>query len=798
MPTDLRLALLLLGRRRRSSGVCIVLLSVGLGAALTLFGAVDATLLQPLPYPQVSQVEIVGTRSLDATATNGLLTRLELTRLGAMTDVVAALGGAAQSQDSLLEFDAPREVQIATVTSGFFDVFALPPARGRTFTGADHVRGSPIEAVMSYSLWRGAFGKSPDVIGKAVRLGNTGYAQVVGVAAPGLNVPLGTDLWLNDRARPTETAREYEAFVRLRPAVRADSVGPRFDAVLGAVAAERSTKPYASTVTPLRRGLIGDTGPALALAGGAALFLLILACTAVATILLVDRTLRKRDSVIQFSLGASAARLIRQALLASAVLGALALVGGTGVALLFRRLFGVLSAAAVPGLEIGELDHRFAAAGLILYFLCCLAVVSPTAVNLRRQDFASALSDRSASKGARGIGSLGSLIWAGVALAVVMVVGCGWLVTSFRRLLDRDPGFATTDRLVVDVTLPHDRKSAGPSLVDRLDRFAGDLRSLPDVSLVAYANTLPLQREHDVLRTIDLLAPSGRIDTGLRVRHRLVSPGFFAAAGIPVVTGREFDGEDRVGKPEVVIVNQSFVGLFVRAGNPLNYSLSYLGFDTKRQPQGAPIVGIVADARYASLGVPAEPTMYSSSLQFGPAMPRQSFIVKAPSDRTGALAAAIFAYFRASEPLAAVSVVTVRHAVASSLSRNRLAASLMASFALIALVVAGGTTYALVAWGAQHRRKEVALRLALGAEPSAIHWLLAKRVALPALLGLASGLGAAFLMGRFAEARTALVDAGFSLEQVVAVVVLVLTLAAATLAPAMRASRVSISATLKE
>jgi putative ABC transport system permease protein len=796
MTGNWRLALARLSRRKTQTLACALLLSVGLTAALTLFAAVDATLVRPLPYRDASRLYAVTTQSLDGSLNNGLVTRLEITRLAAGSGGAAAIVGVSRSSDFVMGPAVPQQVRLAEVTVGFFELFGADFQRGRGFLEEEHVSRAPGRAVISWGFWQRAFGGAPGIVGTTLHLEDTRPKEIVGVAPPGFDVPAGTDVWLNDTARPVETARDYEGLVRLAPHATAPEVRQMFDAILAQLARDTSTRTYRVTFTALRTTLVGDIGPALALAAAAAGLLLLLACTTVATVMLMDRAARRRDAAIQLSLGATKARLVRQAFVEALLFGALATALAVPLALAAGHVLGVLAVPAVPGLRVTTAAYRLAAATGVCCLLSAAFVTAPAAISVLRQDAAELVWSTQRSPG-RGNEGIAWLTGAGVGLTAFLIVGCGWVVASFRSIQSLDPGFTAANRLVVDVALPIGKGYVRDALTAWFEDLSGRLQRLPGVVHVGYARTIPLGRERDVLRSVDLIGPTATA-AGLRVWHRVVSPGFFKAAGVPILKGRAFADSDGPQAPQVVIVNEAFVRSFLGGADPLAYGASYLGFDRRRQPRGAPIVGVVADARYRSLQLAAQPTLYSSTLQLNLPSSPATLVVEAARPPAAALSALIQARVRDLEPAAAVSIEPLDDLVARSASPIRLALALMGSLAIVALVIATAAAYVVAGAGTDRRRREIALRLALGAAPAPLTLFIVKRVSMPGAIGLLLGLATAGAAARAAQQRIAFLQTTLSVEQGVAVGLLVLALTVATVLPAVRAAHLDASTALKE
>jgi putative ABC transport system permease protein len=795
MLADLRLAVLALRRHPVFAGTCIGILAVGLGGAIVLFAALDATLLQPLPYARPHEIFTLRTQEADESFSNGLLARIDLARLDEAGGALLGAVGAAPRTDVLIRPGAdPVLVNVTRVTEGFVDFFGLPLHLGRSIHRDEHVGGNR-SGVLSYGLWSGAYGADPGVIGSTLRLDDSGQAAIVGVAPPSFRIPEGTDVWLAESSRPIETSRSFEAFVRAARFGSPDLVRSQVEAVLEQVRHEVPRwSPRRALISPLQEEILGETRPMLVVSAAAAGLLLLLGCSNVACLLLIRRVSRVDELATHVALGSTPWRAVRQALFESATLTVMAGVFGIVMAIAGIRLFLVTGSTIVPELAVPTANVRLVAAALLFLLATSLVVAAPPAISLIRQ---------LATPGVWGVwetsfrrpraSALDVMVGAGVALAVLVAAGAGWLVSSFQALQRRDLGFVADGRLVADISLPrtqYNREARAPWFSE----LAEAVRALPNVRAVGYAATVPLRSERDTTWGSDVILASGETSPRTAMRLRYVSPEFFDAMGIALVHGRDFLATDHYRS--AVIVNLTVADRYFTSGRYDAYGIVTLGLDRRTLPRGVPIVGVVADARYGSLMGDVEPTIYLPGLR--PPGSRQTLAVAAEQTRLPELALRVKAIISSLEPEAVVTWQTMTDVVDAHLARRRLGMLVMLVFAVTASVLAAAGSYALAALGAAQRRHELAMRLVLGGDRRDLAWLLVRRLGGSTIVGSLAGLGAAVAAGRLVTSRIPFVQDADPVVVALSIGGVGLAIGLATLVPVLRATTVDVPAMLRQ
>jgi predicted permease len=381
---------------------------------------------------------------------------------------------------------------------------------------------------------------------------------------------------------------------------------------------------------------------------------------------------------------------------------------------------------------------------------------------------------------------MGLMTVAEVALALMLVAGAGWLIQSFSKLRATDPGFATAGRLLVDVR-PNPQAVRGPAQTIAWTQSLFDrLRAIPGVTAVGGTFGYPFRGIVDGSLFVQFQGEALDPMRGQGARMRLVTPGFFAAMGVPVVSGRDFTYDDRQNTAPVAIVNREFVRRYMGGKDPLRSQFAF-GYPTVDTRVFRAIVGVVGDIRYRSIAETAEPSFYVTQGQF--AFPQQTVVIATRSEDASSIASSVRSEIARAEPQLAFEVDTATRLVASTLTRQQLGMTLMLVFGTTALVLAAVGIYGVIAYASAQRLAEIATRLALGATPRQVFWLLMWRGQWLAVTGLVLGLAAAYAGGRVAGSLVYGIRASDPLVLAAATAVVVTITWIATALPAHRASR---------
>jgi putative ABC transport system permease protein len=775
----------------------VLTLAIGIGTTTALFSLISAALLRPLPYRDAGDLIDLHTRITSGRLTNGLVSGIELSRLNDPSLAVErAAGVSGQPLDGTLVRDdgTPVHVVINGVTEGFFDLLGLPMARGRAFTHEEHLPGgpsAPIAIVLSYRAWRTMFGGDPKIVGQTIRIAEAPVTTtVVGVAAPGVDLPAGTDFWFNSRFDPQSPAHGFVGLLRMKPGTTPARLRAQLSGVMHGLARDvpsDSDREYVAT--PLVSAMVGDLGPTLVVVFGATALLLLLACVNVSTLLLARGAARTREAAVRAALGATRARVVRLFLTEELVLASTGAVAALALAFAGVKLLLALGASKLPRLDSVPFDAHVLGFALAVLVFSGLAMGFVPAWRLARADIRALVNESGRSNTAgRGTSRLmAGMIAVEIALAITLVAGAGWLVQSFARLRAVDPGFTPAGRLVATVrptrrfTKPGEAQAWSDEMLQRVSSAAG-------VERAAGAWTFPLEQDRDTTIGIEFKGEHTDPARMRSARLRFVTAGFFEAMGIRLVSGRTFTADDRSNTMPVTVVNRTFVRQELGGRDPLGmeFAWGYPDIDPKTMRT---IVGVVEDVRYASLATPPEPTFWVDQRQMPFPFLRGAVIVVPHAGSPNGLIPTIRASLKEFDPQMAVDFTTASDVVAGTLSRQELGMTLLLIFGATALVLAAIGIYGVIAYASAQREGEIATRIALGATSGAVFRLMLFEGQRMGVLGVILGVFVAYAGGRAASASVFAMRASDPLVLVSSTAIVALIALAATAVPAIRASR---------
>jgi predicted permease len=664
---------------------------------------------------------------------------------------VTSLGQAAAFRETggtmvLSDGGEPRRIAVLAVSASFGDVLGVAPALGRFFDReADRPRSAARQAVLSDALWRGRFAGDSSIIGATVRLDDEPFA-VAGVMPPGFEFPGGIEAWVPLGADPgaARDDKDLAAIGRLKPGASLGALRGELDALAMRIAREypASNQGWSFGAIPFDEWLVTPRfRDAVWVLFAAVGLLLLLACANVANLLLAHGAAREGELRIRGALGADRLRIVRQLLTESAVLGVLGTVAGVLVAMWSVAGVHALGGERVPrldGVQVNTLVLLFA--GLAGMVSCVVAGLAP-AFHASRVDLRTGL-DAGVRHTARGRSLRHTLVVVEVALALVLLVGAALLASSFIRLLRNDAGFDPAGLMAMSIEVPAARYDG-----ERLSRFYAELldrvRTVPGVTGAAASSTNPF-RQYGFMNNVtpeDRAAsapPSGLVQAG----WRSVTPGFFETIGVPLVAGRAFEAGDRPGGERVVVVSQSLARRLWPDGAAVGRRIFWGG--TTGRPRT--VVGVVADFQDVQLEAAGGPMLFVPHAQVD--LAAMTVLVRTQLD-AGAVVPALRDAVRTADPaLPAPDVHLVSASRSAAAAGPRFNAALLGSFAAIAFVLAVTGVYGMLSFTAAERRRELAVRMALGATgPEIVRLLLVRGVSLTAV-GAALGLGLAVALTR--------------------------------------------------
>ncbi len=758
---DIRYGLRQLHRNPGFTAVAVVTLALGIGASTALFSVVNSILLRPLPYKDPDRLVMLfekdKTFQVDTLQPdrNGLMSTSipGLLDWRARTDVFDEVGAYFWFPSRFVFTSArePEEVFGGKVTANLFAVLGVQPILGRSFLPGEDGPGENDKVLLGYGFWQRRFNSDPGIAGKSAALSGRTYT-VVGVMPPGFEFPRGEQLWIPyaleiDPKKQSRNTKNLEVIARLKAGV---SVGQAETVLktLAAVSEQRfpiGQKNWTAAVVPLRQHLLGDTRARLLLLFGATGFVVLIACSNLANMLLARGVLRTREMAMRAALGAGRFRLLRQVIVETVLLAVLGGAAGLAIAIWAVRALVALGSATVPQLQGVRPDWR-----VMLFALACsltAGAVSALVPALRasRTDVNEALKQTpgvsDASGSARRLG--GALVVSELALAMVLLAGAGLMVNTMAHLYTVDLGFQPQNLLTMRITLPAYKYGeiwriravrAGAFFDQLLER----VKAVPGVKSAALIDDLPFSG----LNWGTDISVEGRGQEMFATHTRVATPGYFQTMGIPLRAGRLFIEQDNNAAPPVAIINDTLARQIWPNENPIGKHIS----------NGGPsnwwtIVGVVGPARHLRLDLPAGPEMYRPQAQ---EVGGEMFLVLRASGNPTRLAPAVRRQVWSIDKDQPVEDVrTMEDRIAGYAAGRRFYTLLLGTFAALAVALAGVGIYGVISYSVSERRHELGIRMALGAQRTDILNLVVGQGFKLTLVGVMVGVAGAFTLGRF-------------------------------------------------
>jgi putative ABC transport system permease protein len=814
MLNDLKFSLRSLRRQPGFALAAIATLAVGIGATTAIFSTVNAALLRPLPFSEAKNLYAVYTPATDGRFTTGRDSGVELARLNDPSVSIERAAGSGRFDSTILRDDGTPVSTVAYgVTEGFFELFRVPMMLGRPFAHAEYAPGAAPVAVLSTHLWRDMFGSDPAIIGKAMRVAN-GPPQpftIVGVARAELDVPRGADFWVTIPITPQSTGHGFDGYVRIKPGTRLERLESEMAGAMAGIARDYGMlgKNRRYELRPLVTAMVGDLRATLVVVLAAAALLLLLACVNVTNLLLARGSVRAREIAVRVALGAGRGRIVRQLLTESLVLATAGTVVGLVFAYISVQALLAFGASQLPRLDrVPFIDVRVLSFALGALVVTALIVGFAPALRLAGTSLKSLMNEsgRTSSGGGAAHRTLKTMIVAEIALAITLVAGAGWLVRSFSNLGTTDAGFISQGRLVFDILLPGSRllpppgsgRVTGAMIADRQATWTrtleDSLRPIAGVADVATAATTPFGMDRDGVLYVGVQGDAVDPDHPQVARAHRINEHFFNVMGVKLAAGRDFTADDRSSTMPVAIVNRTFAKRYFGGRNPLTMKFT-AGYPEVPQEPVYTVVGVVDDVKYVSLAQAADPAYYTPAAQT-PYF-TQSVVVKTALANPISLAGSIRAAVRKMDPELPITPQSLNDIVATSLRRQRLGMTLMLIFAGAALALAAVGIYGVIAYASAQRVPEVATRMALGATPTDVFWLLMGQGRVLAIVGTVVGLGAAYVAGRAGSSLLYEVRASDPVILIAATTIVLGITSLAIVFPARRVSRIEPSRILR-
>jgi putative ABC transport system permease protein len=719
---DIRYALRGLLRNRSFSATAILSLLLGIGASLAIFTVTDSLLLRPLPYRDSGRLVMVWERNMrQAGEEHNVVSPGNYLDWKRQNDVFESMAGFRVATSVLTVSGRSEQLVKQLVTADLLPLLAVRPVRGRLFTSEDDKPGVNSALIISYRVWQSWFGADEAVIGRTVQVNST-PRTIIGVMPPGFYLlDRDTDLWdtlgLDGRDYRRTQGRWMLCLARLKPGITRDAAQAHMIALAQRLETAYPVfdKNWSVNVEPLRDSMVRQVKASLLILMGAVGLLLAVACANVANLLLARYAARSRELAVRMSVGAGRARVIRQLLTETVLLG---LIGGAGGVLAawwaVKGLVTLAPADLARGAQV-SFDLRIVLFALGLSLATGVVFGLAPALAASRGQLADGLREggRSHIGGASRLRAL--LVGAEVALSVMLLVGGMLLFRSFVRLQTVDPGLDPTGVLTFGLALPAARYPEA-ARSQFFSRAIDQIERLPGVQMASAVSYLPFNG--DAAGTWVGIAgrPAPRAGEELLGIIRTVLPGYFRTMRIPLKQGRDFTEADNDPRsPYRFIVNETFVERYLKGEQPLGKQINSLM--DRNNPFGE-IIGVVGDVKEDSVDKGPIPTVYyiHNHLSYS----AMTFVVRTAGDPMS-LAGPIRRIVQGLDPAQPIANVrTMQAIVAETFSRQRFSALLLSGFSLASLLLAGVGIFGVLSYSVTERTREIGVRMAVGAQPAQI------------------------------------------------------------------------------
>lgn len=750
MTTDLKFALRMLIKSPAFTTIAVLTLALGIGANSAIFSVIDTILLRPLPFKDPNEIVMVwGRYANDKGSVRGNVHSFpDFLDLRDQNQTIASMAAYTRTAGTLTYAEDAKYLEGVAITPEIFDVLGVKPLLGRGFTDEDAKNEADRVVVLTYPLWRSAFGGDPKIVGQQVNISARAHT-VIGVMPPGWKFPIEDEhieyalplQHFGNQILGNRGSHFLSVVGRLKPGVEIQ----RAEADLSAIA-NRLSKQYPDTnmnfvgcaVVTLHSDVVGDVRPALIVMLGAVALVLLIACANVANLLLARAAGRSREIAIRTALGASRVLVVRQLLCENLLL---AVFGGTAGLLLAWWGVDVLGVAGPQGLpHLGQIKMNstvcfftfvLAIGSTLLFGLVPALQMSKPAVHESLQQGA-----KGSSSGIHGTRLRAFLVVSQVALSLLLLAGAGLLIKSFLNLRATNPGFDPVRLMTFQINLPKVRYPEVDQQIRTHDTIVEKLASIPGVESVGGVNPLPLGgniRSQSIM--VSGMAPLPRGNhpgTG----YLMVKPDYFKAMKIPVMQGRAFTNADTKDSPLVVMINEAFAKKYFPDRNPIGQQV--LVDQPENKVATREVVGVVGNSRHDSLAAEPGPEIYVPFSQ-DPGRSLDLVLRVASTNLIGLNADVKRTVHEVDKDLYVPTLEPMTTFLSAQLAQPRFNMMLLAIFAGVAMLLAVIGIYGVIAYSVAQRTKEIGIRMALGAQRTQMLRMVLRQSLTLVLIGVAIG-----------------------------------------------------------
>ncbi|HEV8484611.1 MAG TPA: ABC transporter permease [Blastocatellia bacterium] len=746
---DLRYGARMLATKPAFTLIAVVTLALGIGANTAIFSVVNAVLLRPLPYKDSERIMTIWQDNSRAGMKREAVSPANFLDIRNRNQLFEAIAAAEPFGYSLTGQGEPERFSSWLVSADFFQILGVDALYGRTFLPEEYKSGNEAVVVIGHGLWQRRFGGDPGLVGQTVLLNGQPYT-IVGVMPPEFQFPPGRELWAPNVIPKSYSRDRGSAWIpvvgRLKAGVSVVQAQHEIDGIAAQLAAEypHTNSEVGVRVVPLREQMVGQVRPALLVLLGAVGFVLLIACTNVANLLLVRAAARHREFAIRSALGANRGRLVRQLLTESLSLALLGGIGGTLLASWGVDAIIALSPGNLPRIDQIILDSHVLFFALGVSVLTSLIFGLAPALQLSKPNLHESLKEggRSLTPGSARHRFRNVLVVSEIGLALILLIGAGLLIRSFAGLLQVDPGFATQKALTLEVHVWGQSRTPQQRMAF-FDQTVNRIAALPGVEAAGAVSALPFHTNSIDIRsefTIEgVPAPlAGEEPTAYAT---VATVDYFSALGIPLRHGRLFTRFDNQDSPPIVLIGETMARRFWPAEDPVGkrIKVTFMG-----QPKVREVIGVIGDVRHTGLDSDPRVELFLPHLQepYG----SMTYVVRTAADPAALLPTVKEAIWSVNRDQPFASTATIEALVSRSLAERRFTLLLLGSFAVIALTMAAVGIYGLISFSTSQRIHEIGVRMALGAQARDIFKLVVGEGMLLTTLGVCAGLAGAFAL----------------------------------------------------
>ena len=799
---DLKFAIRHLLKSPGFTSIAILIMALGIGANTAIFSVVHAVLLEPLPFQdpdRLVQLWHVPPQSSFPGMTRFAVSAANFLDWQKQNQVFGAMALYSHGGYEITGHGKPETIHAGRVTSDFFSVLGVQPIYGRVFLPEEDQPGRNKELILSYKIWQSRYASDPNVIGRTVTLDGSPYV-IVGVMGPKMTKPDFAEVWTPMGLTAEEAAvrgeHHFMAIARLKPGVTVSQAQAEMNTISHRL--EQSypadDKGWGASVISMRDDLVGDVRPALLMMLGAVGFVLLIACANVANLIFARVFSRRKEVAIRSALGVSRSRIVQPLLTESVIIAVCGGALGLGFAHFGIQLLVKFFADKLP--RMGEIGLSQS----VLWFTLGLSLLTGLlsgllpALSMIKGDVNEALKKGLGRMDADGGSSVtrSALVSIEVALSIVLLIGAGLMLRSLWALQNTNPGFDARNVLTMELQIPKNQFTKPAEEHQFLSAVLQRIRALPGVESVGGVDDLPLAGGSN-----QPVAVEGRpvvpMSEQPEVSVREVTPGYFDVMKIPLLEGRRIQDSDTADANAVVLISKAMAKQFWPNESPIGHHLKLTFFPDKERT----VVGVVGDVKQHGLDSTAGiATLYWPRAQVGDSAmgPWRSFglslVVRTSTPPQNLAPVITKAIAEVNGSIAVDNVITLEDFIGTTLTQQSFNMQLLAIFGALALVLCTIGIYSVLAYSVKRRMREIGLRLAFGASFKDVVSLVIAQGMKPTLVGVAIGLTAAFALGRIAASLVYGVSVRDLATFTAATMVIVFVSFAASLVPALRATRV--------